>query len=109
MANSTTTNRSSDPKANWFRLFLLVMIVIFAAVAAQKVVREYWGRINDERSIRDYLKFYQVRKLQLGAGGNDPAGWLNTDIEPASKKSISMRQFDIHSRMRLSTMSSAST
>ena len=86
MANSTTTNRSSDPKANWFRLFLLVMIVIFAAVAAQKVVREYWGRINDERSIRDYLKFYQVRKLQLGAGGNDPAGWLNTDIEPASKE-----------------------
>jgi predicted SAM-dependent methyltransferase len=27
-----------------------------------------------------------VGKLQLGAGGNDPTGWLNTDIEPTKKE-----------------------
>jgi predicted SAM-dependent methyltransferase len=34
--------------------------------------------------IRQYLSSHTVRKLQIGAGGYDPAGWLNTDIEPAS-------------------------
>ncbi|HEV8720780.1 MAG TPA: methyltransferase domain-containing protein [Candidatus Binatia bacterium] len=42
----------------------------------------YRRRIRDPRVIRDYLESHSVRKLQLGAGGNDPAGWLNTDIAP---------------------------
>lgn len=83
MAKSTTSNRGSwDLKANWFRLFLLFLVAIFASLAAQPTVREY----RDARSISDYLKSYPVRKLQLGAGGNDPAGWLNTDIEPTSEE-----------------------
>ena len=42
--------------------------------------------IRDPRVIRDYLESHSVRKLQLGAGGNDPIGWLNTDIEPTSNE-----------------------
>ena len=32
--------------------------------------------------IRNYLDTHPARKLQIGAGGNNMAGWLNTDIEP---------------------------
>jgi predicted SAM-dependent methyltransferase len=43
-------------------------------------------RINDRGTIHDYLKSHTVRKLQIGAGGNDVDGWLNSDIEPSSKE-----------------------
>jgi predicted SAM-dependent methyltransferase len=36
--------------------------------------------------IRNYVKTHAVRKLQLGAGGEDTAGWLNTDIKPGPKE-----------------------
>ena len=32
------------------------------------------------RQIEDYLRTHDVRKLQLGAGENIRAGWLNTDL-----------------------------
>jgi predicted SAM-dependent methyltransferase len=87
MAKSPVSNgKSSDPKANRFRLVLLFIVAILALLVAQSEVREYWGRINDARSIRHYLESYSVRKLQIGAGGNDPAGWLNADIEPTSQE-----------------------
>jgi predicted SAM-dependent methyltransferase len=74
----------------WLRLFLLIAAAFFAALAASsywKVVeRAYSSQFNDPAAIRDYLKLRQVRKLQLGAGGNDPEGWLNTDIEPSRKE-----------------------
>ena len=38
--------------------------------------------IKDPGVIRAYMNAHPVRKLQLGAGGNDPGDWLNTDIEP---------------------------
>jgi predicted SAM-dependent methyltransferase len=69
-------------KLNRFRLVLLVLIVIFALLATQTVIRDY----QDASYIREYLKSSAVRKLQLGAGGNDPPGWLNTDIEPGSQE-----------------------
>lgn len=31
----------------------------------------------------NYMRTHSVRKLQIGAGGSDLSGWLNTDIEPA--------------------------
>jgi predicted SAM-dependent methyltransferase len=34
--------------------------------------------------VREYLSSHPVHKLQIGAGGYDPTGWLNTDIDPAS-------------------------
>lgn len=48
--------------------------------------RTYRIRIKDPRTIRDYLKSHTVRKLQIGAGANDPEGWLNSDIEPSPKE-----------------------
>ncbi len=55
------------------------------AVRAE-ALRTYRTRIKDPGVIRNYLKSNSVRKLQLGAGGNDPEGWLNSDIEPSSKE-----------------------
>jgi predicted SAM-dependent methyltransferase len=49
-------------------------------------LRTYRTRIKDPGTIRDYLKSHTVRKLQIGAGANDPEGWLNSDIEPSSKE-----------------------
>jgi predicted SAM-dependent methyltransferase len=34
--------------------------------------------------IDEYIRTHPVRKLQIGAGGNNKAGWLNSDIEPVS-------------------------
>ena len=31
---------------------------------------------------REYLRTHAVRKLQIGAGGIDYSGWLNSDIDP---------------------------
>ena len=77
------TLRTMLAKGNWFRLFLLIAIACFAVIAAAPTYR---SQIRDPATIRDYLKLHQIRKLQLGAGGNDAAGWLNTDIEPTSKE-----------------------
>jgi len=32
--------------------------------------------------IRDYMRTHSVRKLQIGAGGTNLSGWLNSDVEP---------------------------
>jgi predicted SAM-dependent methyltransferase len=77
-------------KANCVRLFLLIMIGFFALLAttdySQIAIREYRRRMIDPSVVRDYLQSHSVRKLQLGAGSNDPTGWLNTDIEPTSNE-----------------------
>ncbi len=68
------------------RIALLVVIGLIAVLATTDISKvafiEYRVRIRDPGIIRDYLNAHQIRKLQLGAGGNEPAGWLNTDIEP---------------------------
>jgi predicted SAM-dependent methyltransferase len=68
----------------------MIMIAVVALLAAtdypKKAVRAYQIRITDPRSIREYFKSHSIRKLQLGAGGNDATGWLNTDIEPFGKE-----------------------
>ncbi len=73
-------------KANRFWWFLLIVIACVASLAISDLGTiasdSYRRRIRDPRVIRDYLESYSVRKLQLGAGGNDPTGWLNTDIAP---------------------------
>jgi predicted SAM-dependent methyltransferase len=73
-------------KANSFWWFLLIMIACVASLAISDLGRiasdSYRRRIRDPGVVRDYLESHSVRKLQLGAGGNDPAGWLNTDIAP---------------------------
>jgi predicted SAM-dependent methyltransferase len=59
-----------------------VVITGFAQAAGDAYRRE----IRDAKVIREYLESHPIRKLQLGAGGNDPAGWLNTDIAPRGEE-----------------------
>ena len=77
-------------KTNAFRLFLMMTIAVIALLAGTEqlttAVHMYKTRIQDPEIIRDYLKAHSIRKLQLGAGGNDAEGWLNTDIEPTVKE-----------------------
>src|ERR1043165_2354539 len=72
--------------ANSFRLLLLMMIACVAILAIaqnrQIAFAAYRTRIKDPGVIRAYLNANPVRKLQLGAGGFHPAGWLNTDTRP---------------------------
>jgi predicted SAM-dependent methyltransferase len=62
------------------------MVACVASLAASDVRKvasdSHRLEIRDAGVIRDYLESHSVRKLQLGAGGNDPTGWLNTDIAP---------------------------
>jgi predicted SAM-dependent methyltransferase len=43
-------------------------------------------RAKDAQVIREYLESHSVRKLQLGAGGQEAVGWLNSDIAPAENE-----------------------
>jgi len=71
-------------KANWW--FLLAMIACIALLAitnVRNIANSFYRReIRDPGVIRDYLESHSIRRLQLGAGGNDPTEWLNTDIFP---------------------------
>jgi predicted SAM-dependent methyltransferase len=40
------------------------------------------------RLIKKYLKFNEIKKLQLGAGPTTLPGWLSTDIAPASDRVV---------------------
>jgi len=77
-------------RANRFRWFLLFMIAFVASLAISDLGNKgsglYRNWIKDPGVIRDYLQSHSIRKLQLGAGGNDSTGWLNTDIEPTSNE-----------------------
>ena len=74
----TTSNR-----LRWFLLIMIACVAFFALSDLGKIASDSYRRsIRDPRVIRDYLESHSVRKLQLGAGGNDPIGWLNTDIVP---------------------------
>ncbi|MGJ5814176.1 class I SAM-dependent methyltransferase [Paludibaculum fermentans] len=45
---------------------------------------QYQMRIVSPSLIRNYVASHSARKLQIGAGTNNLAGWLNTDIEPTA-------------------------
>jgi len=76
--------------ANSFRLLLLAMVACVGILAIAQNMQiafvAYRTRIKDPGVIRAYLNANPVRKLQLGAGGFHPAGWLNTDIEPSNNE-----------------------
>lgn len=48
------------------------------------VAKSTWSRLGARWLIRRYLATAQTPRLQLGAGGNYPPGWLNTDLQPTS-------------------------
>ena len=49
--------------------------------------RLYWVALR-RRKINDYLKSSTVVKLHLGSGTNYLAGWLNTDLQPATDRFV---------------------
>jgi predicted SAM-dependent methyltransferase len=51
-----------------------------AAHRVRERVKRVRGLADRKRRIDAYLRANDVRKLQLGTGGNVLAGWLNTDI-----------------------------
>jgi predicted SAM-dependent methyltransferase len=80
----------SRQDAVWIALFLgLVGIsasgVLSAPLLAVRAAgnQAFHGWIKDPGVIRSYLESHKVRKLQIGAGGQDAEGWLNSDYEPA--------------------------
>lgn len=77
-------------KLSWLRTALLILIAFVSGVATAdylgKALRSPRLRFRDPQTIDQYLKSHSVRKLQLGAGSNNPAGWLNTDIEPGDNQ-----------------------
>ena len=77
-------------KANWFWWFLLAMIACIASLAitnVRNIANNFYRReIRAPGVIRDYLESHSIRKLHLGAGGNDPTEWLNTDIFPTGEE-----------------------
>jgi len=71
-----------------FRIFVLIATTLIGAVQLRELgytkaaYRAYRTHFTDPRTIREYFNTHSVRKLQLGAGGSNPSGWLNSDIEP---------------------------
>jgi SAM-dependent methyltransferase len=77
-------------KLNYLSISLLIAIAFVTGVGSANYIetafRSPWIRFKDPQTIDQYLRSHPVRKLQLGAGGNDPPGWLNSDIEPGDKE-----------------------
>ena len=77
-------------KLIYLRTSLLILIAFFIGVKSaeyvEKTIQSPWFRFRDSQTIDQYLRSNPVRKLQLGAGGNNPPGWLNSDIEPGDKE-----------------------
>jgi predicted SAM-dependent methyltransferase len=82
----------SKPPTRRFDLIAAILVSLTVGFSAGKVyVREGgWvdrllslkASISRKQIISDYIRNHAVRKLQIGAGGQGIAGWLNTDIEP---------------------------
>ena len=69
-------------------LFVAIAFVIGVGSASEinTVLRSPIWRFGDSRTIEKYFQANSVRKLQLGAGGTAPTGWLNSDIEPSKEE-----------------------
>lgn len=70
--------------SRWFLIAMIVCVGLLAITDVRNLASDFYRHwIRDPRVIRDYLESHSVRKLHLGAGGNDAAGWLNTDLFPS--------------------------
>ncbi|HWP58451.1 MAG TPA: methyltransferase domain-containing protein [Candidatus Acidoferrales bacterium] len=68
---------------SWILFFVIAFAGLWAAGDLGNKAADLYRRwFRDPAVIRDYLETHAVRKLHIGAGGNDPPGWLNTDIAP---------------------------
>ncbi len=65
------------------RVFITVLIAC-AGIGVGLVLSRTLPVWSNDAIIAKYLRTHRVCKLQIGAGGNNLPGWLNTDIEPSS-------------------------
>jgi predicted SAM-dependent methyltransferase len=55
---------------------------------------EHQRHIGTGKLIDEYLRTAKVRKLQIGAGKNNKAGWLNTDIDMRTEEAAEQAYLD---------------
>jgi len=65
----------------------LVAIARGVKLIVQGYRKAVWSIVRS-RSIKNYLKSHQIRKLQIGAQHNVLKGWLNTDLYPMSSEVV---------------------
>jgi SAM-dependent methyltransferase len=53
-------------------------------------IRRLQGALRRGSIVRQYLDSHTLRKLQIGAGPNELAGWLNADFSPRHSSTIFM-------------------
>jgi predicted SAM-dependent methyltransferase len=87
-----------NPRSRWVNVLARVGITIAAAgvlfllrpdlrARSQSMIQSAYRRhVASPRLIHAYLRDHTVRKVQIGAGAIDKAGWLNTDIEPGENE-----------------------
>jgi predicted SAM-dependent methyltransferase len=66
------------------RASLVLFIVLLGVIFIPPLLRWHASRAI----VNAYLATKGVHKLQIGAGGKDKDGWLNTDIEPTAKEAF---------------------
>lgn len=79
-------------KNRWVSQSAVLSGLLFAGVLGGLLLSRTFGReladfrksFGSQSIIRQYLRTHSNRKLQIGAGGNNLPGWLNTDIEPSA-------------------------
>jgi len=70
-------------KNSWILMPVAAVVGVLLGLSGYlSPIRNTLYRFEARSRIREYMKLHTVRKLQLGAGGNDPEGWLNSDIAP---------------------------
>jgi predicted SAM-dependent methyltransferase len=55
------------------------------AEETRRIVFRYLFVLVHKRTIKNYFKLHQIRKLQIGSGKNNLEGWLNTDFSPTKE------------------------
>jgi predicted SAM-dependent methyltransferase len=71
---SSTAYALSRPVYDWWR------------TASRMAVGKYRSSFRDPGTISTYIQTHEVRKLQIGSGGKQAEGWLNSDFEPAANE-----------------------
>ena len=66
------------------RKYLRIAGISLAGLAVGVAVAECCVVLPPRLALSSYMRGHSIRKLQIGAGGYHPDGWLNTDIEPSA-------------------------
>ena len=64
-------------------LFCAMRPDIYGSVSTH-IQADYQRKVTTPKIITAYLRSADRPKLQIGSGASNPAGWLNTDIEPSA-------------------------